>query len=572
MAGAAEGDGALDSEPEDRDPAAGDVGAAAGVDDPSGTGDGPWWSEQLPRWLFVAFVAAAGPLVLFHFGSYHWFFRDDFVFLADRDGRLPPVFEPHGGPHWVALPRLVYFVLWQGFGLRTYLPYQACVVALHLAAAVLLRVVMRRAGVGPWLASAAAAVLVLFGPGAQNIVWAFQISFTGSLVFGLVHLLLADHDGPANRRDLLGLLAGLAAVMSSGVGITMVAVVAMAVLLRRGWRAALLHAAPPAAVYLAWSQLSDASTDTPFGRPSVGELVAWVRSAQIGTFLGIGHFTVVAVLLAVILVAGTVLAVGPGRGEDLDAARRRLAAPVALLAGGFLFAATTGLGRFFAGEQAARGSRYLYLGAAFTLPLLAVAAQELARRWRVLTPVLVGLFVVAIPFNLEGFTPEVFAKPYMDERRRILTTAVRLPFARAVPRDVQPVPDAYASDAVTIGFLLNAAHTGDLTPSTTGITPQVVAEFRVRLGVAARPADTETAAIDRCRTVAGEEIWSPERKERVIVSGPVAIAARDDRGRFGPAVTLGTDGTQNELTVELPDLELRLRPVGAPSVLVCEQR
>ena len=62
---------------------------------------------------------------------------------------------------------------------------------------------MRRAGVGPWTATIVAAVFVLFGPGEENIVWAFQFTFVGAIMFGLVHLILSDHDGPVDRRDWL---------------------------------------------------------------------------------------------------------------------------------------------------------------------------------------------------------------------------------------------------------------------------------------------------------------------------------------------------------------------------------
>ena len=60
-----------------------------------------------------------------------------------------------------------------------------------------------------------------------------------------------------------------------------------------------------------------------------------------------------------------------------------------------------------------------------------MAAQAIARRWRVLTPVLAALFLVAIPFNLAAFEPVVFGKGYMDQRRHVLTTAVRMPSTSA---------------------------------------------------------------------------------------------------------------------------------------------
>src|SRR5262249_39373515 len=148
---------------------------------------------------------------------------------------------------------LVYRALWWLVGLRHYWPYQLCVVALHLAAAVLLRAVMRRAGVHPWIATAAASLFAVFGAGRQDIVFAFQMTFTGALTFGLAHILLADHDGPFDRRDLIGIGFGLLALMCSGVGVTMAVAVGIATFVRRGWRMALVHTAPLAAVFLLWS-------------------------------------------------------------------------------------------------------------------------------------------------------------------------------------------------------------------------------------------------------------------------------------------------------------------------------
>jgi hypothetical protein len=145
--------------------------------------------------------------LLFALGRYRWFFHDEWDYLAGRNGGdIENILIPHN-EHWSTLPILVYRALFRLVGLRSYLPYQAVLVVLHLTAAALLRVVMRRAGVGPWIATAAAALFVLFGTGAENLVYAVNMGFAGALVFGLVQLLLADHDGPIDRRDAIGLLA-----------------------------------------------------------------------------------------------------------------------------------------------------------------------------------------------------------------------------------------------------------------------------------------------------------------------------------------------------------------------------
>ena len=73
-------------------------------------------------------------------------------------------------------------------------------------------------------------MFVLFGAGEEGILFAAHIGFVGALVLGLTQLLLADHDGSLDRRDYLGLLAGFAGVMCSGVAVSMTNVVGLAML------------------------------------------------------------------------------------------------------------------------------------------------------------------------------------------------------------------------------------------------------------------------------------------------------------------------------------------------------
>jgi hypothetical protein len=134
--------------------------------------------------------------------------QDEWDFLADRSaGSARHVFGPKN-EHWTTLPVLMFRLLWWIVGLHSYVPYLVPLILLHLLIAALLRVVMRRAGVNGWIATAAATVFVLFGSGWFNLEYAFQVTFRGALAFGLVHLLLADHPGGVDRRDLWGLVAG----------------------------------------------------------------------------------------------------------------------------------------------------------------------------------------------------------------------------------------------------------------------------------------------------------------------------------------------------------------------------
>ncbi|MBX3314998.1 MAG: hypothetical protein KF906_11825 [Actinobacteria bacterium] len=525
---------------------------------------GRFTSEQVAAWTFVAYLVVAAPLILFHFGAYHWFFRDDLMFLTERTGRWPPFLEPHGGAHMSVVPRFVYLVLWQLFGMRSYLPYQMCVVALHLTAAFLLRMVMRRAGAGPWIATVVAAVFVLFGPGAQNIVWAFQVGFTGSLVYGLGQLLLADHDGPIGRRDLAALGLGLLAAASSGVGIAMAVAVGVAVLLRRGWRAAALQTVPLAVLVGVWAVVYDAGSTPGSTRPTIGQVLAWVRESYIGVFEAIGYFDVLAVLIAGITVLGIVLAVR--RAPSPRDALRTAGLPVGLVAGGLTFTVMTALGRASHGTDLAQSSRYMHIIGASLLPLIAVSADQIARRWPRTLPVLLVVFLVPIPCNTRAFTPTFFGEPYMRERERILTIAPRVPFADEIPGWVQPIPDPYMGD-VTMAFLRGAARNGDLPEPPNAIGPKTIEEFKVRLGVALVTDGSVPPLPTDCRRLSGPTSLSVTEGDLLRIDGDVDVSTRTGDEAAGPAVRFSTNPfNRNVFEVQLPDLDLLLVPRGNASI------
>lgn len=521
-------------------------------------------AESLPNWMLGIVIVAAGPLLVFHYGAYHWFRLDDWSYLTGRG--FPNLFEPHAGAHWMAVPRLIYYGLWQIFGARTYRPYQISVVMTHLVLAVLLHAIMRRAGVRPWLSFAAVTLFVLLGPGAANSVWGFQVGFNGSIAWGLGWMLLADHDGPPDRRDLLGLGCGLLAITSSAAGVTLAVGVIVAALLRRGWRIALLHGGPLLAIYAGWVLIADVST----GRPPLRLLSTWVSNAVIGTFLGLGRFHILAWIFVAVLVVGMALVCGQWRGRDLRAMRQRLAMPVGLFVAAGFFVLTTFTARWWAGPMGARAERYAYLEAILVLPLLAVSAEAIAERWRRLTPALVALFLLPVPFNLAGFDAGVYGAPWMANREYVLTTAVRVPFARDVPRDVRPMSSAIVLDPVTIGFLLDAAAEGRLTPSNVPLTPAVIDEFKVRLGVARR---VRSGHRTDCQTYDQPITLEPQVGDVLHLGSGVRVAAYDGlRPSKRQIVFPGSAQGDAQLTIELPDLSLWIGPVRSATMFrLCQQ-
>jgi hypothetical protein len=483
--------------------------------------------------VFAGIEVVALPL-LFWWGRGGWFTFDDWDLLAQRTaGRAHDLFLPHGD-HWSTLPILLYRALWWLVGIRSYVPYQVLVIALHLATAALLRVVMRRAGCTPWTATLFAGVFVFFGVAADTILVAFFMTFLGSFVFGLVHLLLADHDGPVDRRDVLGLLAGLIGMLFSGVAVTMVVVVGLSTLVRRGWRIALLHTVPLGAVYLIWlGAIGTEGTRLPLARPSLGEIARFVAVGVRASFGGLGQIPGVGLALAATLVAG--LLVGRASGW---LTRDTAAEPLALLAGALLFLVSTGYGRagklvFFPGEgpENARASRYVYLVVAMALPAIALATDLLIRRWRLLAPIVLLLPLLGLPGNVQKLGEFHQLRPSSDATRRTLLNAPRLALASSLPRSAEP--DNFRAPGVTLGWLIDGARSGRVPPPPPTAAIDVATET-LRLALRQSVEVRSKACVDvRSRTVRvlekGEGFSVSRGAVSVVYVSPSGAASRPVR-------------------------------------------
>ena len=498
--------------------------------------------RRAPLVVFGA-VECTAFVIWLNVGRSGWFYIDEWDFLAGRSaGDLGDVFRSHNG-HWTTLPVLAFRLLFALFGLRTYVPYRVTIIVLYLVAAALLLAVTRRAGVNPWIATSACAMFALFGAGWENILLPFQMTFTGSLVFGLVYLLLADHDGPFDRRDALGLVAGLFALMCSGVGIVLVAVVGAAVLARRGRRLALLHVVPLASAYAIWL-IVIGHTDNQVGHFRSLDVMRFVRTGLQSAFGAIGPVSAFGFVLVVMLVTGLALAFG---GLARSQARARLAAPSALLAGSLVLLAITAVNRSAFGAGWARQSRYVSLVVAMLLPALAVAADAIATRWRWCLPLAIAVFLVGIPANLHAATrAQRILKPRDAATRATMQSLPYAGLARRVPRSLRPEPTT--AGAVTIGWLLDAA-AHDQLRGPGPLTPRLLASNRFRLSFA-RTSDPDPTV--NCRTstdfmeldlrkgekvgVSGRAVPRPDghesRRPEPVVRGHERVAdRRDARGR-----------------------------------------
>ncbi len=535
-------------------------------------------APEVPRSRFESARLAPAAFALVEAGAFvyylalsrrEWFFADEWELLSARGVNVHDLLRAHYG-HWIAVPIVIYRLLWWTVGLRSYLPYVGLAIVVHLTAAALLRVIMLRSGVRPWTATIAASVFVLFGAGAQNILWAFQIAFTGALVLGLVQLLLTDHDGPIDRRDWIGIGAGFLALLCSGVAVTMVVVVGVATLLRRGWRVAALQTVPLGVVYFAWWQRYSAGKYS--FRGTAGQVLEWLVKG-VGALFGdlapvprLGWL--LGALIAACLVGGLAIAV---RDLGVRVVRERGAMPVALLVGVPVFLLVTGIDRSGAGTSFARSSRYMHIVAALALPAIAVAVDALLRWRRVLGVLALAVLLVGVPANV------VKAKDYLDgplvrsqrAYRQMILSIPREQLAAKVPPTLRPDP-GYAP-TVTLRWLREGVAQGRLPkPHALGPVDERSNELRLSL------MEVNGSTGYKCRRLGAPLDHTMARGDKIGIIGNVAVVLRAGTGGPSSAPVSFGSGLLNQsfvntlVAVEGP-LTLRIFPRGRDFVCLPER-
>lgn len=323
----------------------------------------------------MAAALVASLVVLWYVGRDQWFIRDDWAFLLSRerlrqaDGVVAWLSAPQDG-HWMAPPLLLYRLIRAVFGIDSYAPYLAADLALHVAIVLTARHLARQLGASAASATAVCVVLLVFGNGWENLVFAVQVTYNLSLLAFLVQLVLVHEPRPVGRRDAWAGAVGVIGVSSSGFGPFFVAALAAVLLLQRRWRAAAVVTAPAAVVYGWWfvSWASDAKGKQ--GSPTLLGTLRFVRSGIEATLIGMTG----QVLLAGVAAFGllVLLVVVP-----LDRHVRSVVAVLTLLPVPVLF--VIGWQRAAEGLVTASASRYQYMSAIPLAVPLALAVDQLRR-------------------------------------------------------------------------------------------------------------------------------------------------------------------------------------------------
>jgi hypothetical protein len=309
---------------------------------------------------FIVAAVATGALLLY-LGRSLTFWHDEWRSIT-FDGGFVDFFRPVN-EHWSTFPLALYRATFELVELRSYLPYLAQVIVLHVVAVVGAYVLMRRR-VGPFVATLLALPLLLLGAGAENLFWAFQTGFVGSVMFGVWALVFIERPGRAGAVVASALLIG--SLMSSGIGLFFAVAAAGRTVLDRSYRTRALAVVPPLLAYVVWHFLA--------GRDALGTTGEIAGPSSVARFALRGTGYAVESMAGVVrLPTSGVLGLAVFAGLCAIAARRIVRGhPHGLAAGALMGVASmyVGIGAARADFEVdyARSSRYVYV-AAFLLVL-----------------------------------------------------------------------------------------------------------------------------------------------------------------------------------------------------------
>jgi hypothetical protein len=320
------------------------------------------------RWIVVAGALIACAVLLWFTRSFTFYFDEWSFILTAPDWTLATYFEPHN-EHPSMLLRVIYALLLDTVGLRSYLPYMALLYVAHFANVVLLFELVRRRS-GELIGVAAAALLLVLGAGWEDLYWAWQMAWLASVAFGLGALLLITTPGRWRLTSAVLLLA--ASLSFSGIGVPSAVAVTVYLLLTPGRRGDLVALVPLGLALGAWYAAFGRFGQHPNPQPTAWNLVldpvyaAWGLTQGVAGLLGVSDWVGVPIL--VLAVAGLAIS-WRRRAPD--------AVTVGVAAGLLAFYLVAGLTRAQLGLQQSGASRYVYVAAVLWLVVLADAARGL---------------------------------------------------------------------------------------------------------------------------------------------------------------------------------------------------
>lgn len=314
-------------------------------------------------------------LFLLHANRKQWFYWDEWDFLAHRGlgGPDASIWAPHN-EHWTSIPAVVYLAIRETVGIEQPLLFAVPVLVAHCVVVHLLWRLCVRAGVRPWIATATTATFAFLGAGSANLLWGFQVTFVGSVAFGLAALLAVESPTAPRRNLPLGWLASVASLACSGIGLTFLLITLIVALMRRGWRWAIRFGSVPVLAQMAWQLRFGGGGASEQHRVS-GYSVPWVPEFVLnGAEFALARWTGLDGLGGLLVVVVIALALG-------QVARGGAHLTTGVLALGLVpFYLMLAYGRVRQGPDEAMAERYAYVAVALVLPAVGVAIDQVVRQ------------------------------------------------------------------------------------------------------------------------------------------------------------------------------------------------
>ncbi len=316
-------------------------------------------TRRFEPWLVATLVVGLGAFgLLLYLDHTLTFWLDEWSYIRIGGiGTVTDWLRPHN-EHWSTLPFLLYEGTFSLVRLNSYLPYIAELLVIHVVAVAGVVVLVRR-DLGPIAGFAVALPLVLIGSGYQNIEWAFQTGFVGSVAGGVWALVALDM--PGRRSTIAASLLLLASLMCSSIGLFWLVAVTVQLILDRAHRGRLWAIVPAVASYIVWYvAYGAAGTEADRQALTIRSLIELPRFVGIGlghavgAFTGLGNILGAAafVALALLSLAGLVARSAPPRA-------------IAMVVGLVAMFVTIAIARTHLGLDFATRSRYVYVAGFF---------------------------------------------------------------------------------------------------------------------------------------------------------------------------------------------------------------
>lgn len=508
--------------------------------------------------VVLAAVAVLASFVYLVANATHYsFVYDEWELLARRPGWSPSAILDPFHEHVIVAPALIYKLVQATVGMTSAMPYYVLAMVTFATAGALLFAFLR-VRVGPWLAFCAVLPVLFLGASSEDLLWAFQLGFFGSVAAGLGALLALDRGD--RTGDRIACLLLVVALSFSSVGIPFAIAAVVDVLMGpRPRRRRVFVVAVPIALYVVWWIGWGHTAEHHLSLHNLVHLPAYVfdaAGAGVAALCGHevndpsdpGHAPLIFRVLAVLV--GLVVAVKIARDRRVD---RGLAVALTIALAFWMLA---GLDRSFGRPPIS--NRYQYPAAVFILLVLGETLRAL-RFPRIVTIAALGLSIVATIGGISLLHRERRQWNGFGETVRAALAGVELAGAAARPDQMITTQGIN----VSVGNYLDAAGSfgspaydeAEVRERASRIGSLVDSSFIGAAGVVVRPAGPFVAGVDPCGP--GNSGPRPSRIARgsgaFAIANPARRAAVVSASRFGsPATEIGSLPARSTAIVRIP--------------------